>query len=288
MTNKNNRGWTAMNEGMYDPAEDALRRQEADEKYGFGRLTDDTIPVLGGLRSKLDEMVRDGNSDVLAVMEENGIDDSRVPRTIYLATGQAAKIHGDVDGWHVVAVIDGQELVFTNPDRDTCMAQASAYADRNHEPRDLSRSERLHIARLAQAKNIKEALIEYLKCRLGNADLDSPEADVRYQHIYNSAAFEVWMFAENSYVRNPQFEQLIWQVAEEKPLTYAIIRDLYRAYCTQKPSARPSAETPEAEPTITETDLERLSDAEVAKLRQATLNERGRRIRAFDSTMVVR
>src|SRR5258707_5095896 len=134
MTNKNNRGWTAMNEGMYDPNEEALRRQESDERYGFGRLTDDTIPVLGGLRSKLDEMVRDGNSEVLALMEENGIADIRVPRTFYMATGQAAKIYGDADGWHVVAVMDGQELVFTNPHRDTCMAQAPPYADRNHEP----------------------------------------------------------------------------------------------------------------------------------------------------------
>src|SRR6266403_4188219 len=103
MTNKmNNRGWALLNEGQFDRDEDARRRAEADEKYGFGRLTDDSIPVLGGLRTKLEELAASGNREVIAVLEENGIDDPRVPKQFYLSDGQPATIYADAEGWHAV------------------------------------------------------------------------------------------------------------------------------------------------------------------------------------------
>src|SRR6266403_5177202 len=103
MTNKmNNRGWALLNEGQFDRDEDARRRAEADEKYGFGRLTDDTIPVQGGLRTKLEELAASGNREVLAVLEQNGIADPRLPRSFFLSTGQEASIYCDTEGWHSV------------------------------------------------------------------------------------------------------------------------------------------------------------------------------------------
>lgn len=272
----NNSPWAAdPNFAPYDANEHALELEKRDL---FNRLTDDTIPVKGGLLTRLQELAAAGNPEVLAVLEEHGVDDPRVPKTFFCGS-TPGKIFAHENGWTAVITDEnGLERRFSNSDRDACMMQVSAYVDRARQPRLLSEPERIRICRLAQARKIQEAIVEYLKCRLGNADLDSPEADVRYRHVYNQAAFDVWRYSENTYVRNPQFEQLLGQVAEEKPLTFRLIADLYRSYCTQKPNTRPAPENLETEPVVSDEDLERLSDSEIAALHLGVAQNRARNV----------
>ena len=92
---------------------------------------------------------------------------------------------------------------------------------------------------------------------------------------------------------SPEFDDLLDRAASVKPLTINVIDALFDKYEDQRAeaarSSRRAAQTvvrePDAEQPVTEVDLEKLSDAEIAKLRTGALLERGRRIREFDRSI---
>jgi|ERR1700730_14740755 len=267
----------------------------------FNRLTDDSIPVRGGLRTKLQELAASGNAEVIAVLEENGIDDPRQHRAFFLSTGQEASIYFDTEGWHSVAVIDGKEHKFTSPDRDTAMLLAEQYAAKNRAPRELTPTEQLRVARLAQSGEIAEAASLYVALRLDGKDRRSEREileDPKYKSLLNTTAITIWKFSRQDYLPDPEFEELLDRAAAIKPLSVRIVDCLYDKYLdtkaeTARATRRPTQPaTPENKPVPSQeelaVELEQLSDAELAKLKTATMRHRGHLVRRFDESMAGR
>jgi hypothetical protein len=301
MTNKNNGGWNSLNEDKFDQDENSRRVMESDEKLGFGRLTDDTFPVLGGLRTRLEELAARGDREVIAVLEENGIDDPRVPKRFFLSDGQPATIYSDADGWHSVIEIGGQQLKFTSPDRDRSMLLAEEAASKDRAPRELTPTEQLRVARLAQSGEIAEAASLYVALRLDGKDRRSEREileDPKYKSLLNTTAITIWKFSRQDYLPDPEFEELVDRASAIKPLSVRIVDCLYDKYLdtkaeTARATRRPTqAATPEKKPVPSQeelaVELEQLSDVEIAKLKSATMRHRGHLVRRFDESMAGR
>ena len=283
MSTKNNGGWNSLNEDKFNQFETSCRRVEADEKHGFGRLTDDCASIH--LKSDLLKLAASDSPDAVAMLREAGIESPHAHRPFHLSDGTVGEIFADANGtWHARVTIAGETLDFAGEDRDGVMMSAERYARKNREPRALSESERYRIAALAQA-NISQAIIEYLRCRLGEEALQSDDRDPRHLHVYDQCAYDIFCWYENSYIPDPAFEQLLAQVAAKKPLNVKMVQVLYNKYMKEKItlSARQAPhEAQESEPVVTDQDLERLSDSEVAALHLGVARNRAREVARLD------
>jgi hypothetical protein len=281
----------------FSPWDESGHARDLEQNDQFNRLTDDTILVRGGLRTRLEELAASGNREVIAVLEENGVDDPRIPKTFYLSDGQAATIYGDSEGWHSVLVIDGQQHRFTAPERDRVMFLAEEASAKHRQARSLTESELIRVARLTQAGETIEAIELFVALSLDGKDRRSEREileDPKYKHLLNTAATTIWKFSRQDYVPDDEFEALLQRAASIKPLTLRIIDALYDKYQDQKSEAArakrhaapPAA--PETEPIVTEEDLDRLSDDGVAKLHSAIVKNRARHVSRIDRTTLGR
>jgi hypothetical protein len=289
------------NTGKNDPFEawnENAHARDLEQNDQFNRLTDDTIPIRGGLRTKLEELAASGTREVTAILKENGIDDPRIHRTFYLSNGEAGIYFADDAGWHAQIQQDGQTLTFTASTKDDCMAAAERHANRLRGPRELTPAERLKVARIAQSGDTAEAASLDVALRLDRMPPRSAEevlTDPALASMLNEVAVEIFRFTRPEYIFDQSFEDTLAKAGEIRPLTVNNVDFLFDRW--QEQSSRSTrraiqADTSENQPEPTQEDiiaeLESLPDSALDKLRTQTQRHRAQLVRKFDTDVLGR
>jgi hypothetical protein len=274
------------------------RSKEIERTDVFNRLTDDAIPVLGGLRTKLEELANTDNAEVIAALAEHGVMSPRVPQPFHLSNGQKATVWADDSGWHSAAIFDGQQVNFTADSRDGAMMLSEKYLQQNHAPHfnELTEGQRLNIARLAQNGDWQSALGTYLYFVLGDEVTDMHPEEIasnpKFVPVMNQAVYFVFRHVTNGYVPTPEAEVSLAKFAGDRPLTMSLCSAWWLTYLDdigQRRAAQADAPENERQPAPTPEEiqqgLESLSDEQLNKLHLQTLQHRGHAIRRFDERM---
>jgi hypothetical protein len=294
MTNKNtNDPWA--------PWDQNAHAKDMEQHDQFNRLTDDAIPVLGGLRTKLQELVAT-NNEAQEVLAREGIELPTIAKQFRLSQGEIGTIVADSKGlWTASIVVDGQTLTFQSEDRDSAMMAVERYLEKNRGPRDLTASEALRVARLAQSGASAQAIELYVDLRLNGKDHRNAEdilTDPALVGLLNDAARFVWSYTRPDYVPARAFDQLLDEISATRVLTVNSVDILFdrfqeqQAAAARAPRRAAQADAPESEhiPTRAEVqnELENLPDGAIDKLRRETMRHRGQIVRQFDETVLGR
>jgi hypothetical protein len=290
---------------MYNADEHNQKLAEQDEKWGMGRLSDDTIQNPGGLRSELLKLAATSR-DAQEVLAAEGIELPTVPKKFRLSQSEIGTIVADTKGlWTASIVVDGQTLTFQSEDRDFAMMSAERYLEKNRGPRDLTSSEALKVARLAQSGESAQAIELYVALRLNGKDHRSAEdilTDPALTGLLNDAARYVWSYTRPDWSPSPAFDELLDRISATRVMTVNSIDILFDRFQEQqagaarapRQAAPQAAATPEnaRQPAQSaeeiQNELEHLDDAALEKLRMQTLKHRGNAIRRFDQRMGAR
>lgn len=252
----------------------------------FNRLCDDCHPVPGGFRSELEKLANSDNKEVIAALAEHNISSPRVPQRFYLSNGQEAVVWADDSGFHSAAIFNGEQINFSAATRDEVLMLPERYLQQKSGPHfnELTDDQRLNIVRLAQNGDWQTALGSYLYFVLGDeVTTQHPEqiaSNPKWLPAMNSGVYFVWRHMNNSYFASAETEAALSQFAGDRPLTIALCNAWWLAYQDDIGQRRADqADAPETDPLVTQDDLERLSDRDLAKLRTAALQMRARRVR---------
>jgi len=285
----------------WEPWDQNAHARDLEQTDVFNRLTDDAIPVRGGLRTKLEELANTDHPEVAQVLADAGIKNPRIPRRFYLSDGKEGTVFADDAGFHAQIVIDGQTLTFTADNKDDAMAAAERHANSLRGPRELTESELLRVARLAQSGQSAAACDLYVRLRLdGEAQRSDEEilTDPKLTSLLNTAAITIWRYTRPDYVLDQEFEGIVAQAAEIRPLTVNNVDFLFdrfqeerseRGRATRRSTqvAPPENELVPSQAEV-QNELENLSDVELEKLRLKTMHHRGDLVRKFNADVLGR
>jgi hypothetical protein len=300
-SNKKSSGWN-INEDKFDPDEHSRQVTARDEAWGMGRISDDTVRTPGGLRKQLEDLANSNTAEVNEILAEHGITNSRVPVRFFLSDQTPCVVYLDDSGWRATAYTREGEVQFTAATRDGVMLLAEQSCSTHKQPRALNDQERLRVARLVLSGATPAAVELYVELSLDTMPHRSAEEvlnDPALVPVLNSGARFVWTISRRDYSGDDEFEVLLDKVSSTKPMNLYSIDCLYDRFLDEKAAAarstRPPAPVAEPEterqpaptPEEIEAALQRMSDAELGKLRLRTLQHRGHAIRKFDERMGV-
>ena len=296
-SNKKSNGWS-INQDKFDADEHNRQIAARDESWGMGRLSDDTFQNAGGLRSKLEELVNSNNSEVNAVLAENGIENPRTPKWFFLSDKTPCVVYLDDSGWRATAYTREGEVQYTGATREGVMLLAEASSSTHKTPRQLTAEERLRVARLAQGGESAQAIELYVALRLDKMPRKSAREileDPTLTEVTNSAAVFVFSCVRPDYVQSKEFDALLDRAAAARPLTVNNIDFLWDRWVdtaaarSSQQAALPAESGTERQPAPTaesiQASLETLTDEQIEKLRTQALRHRGHAIRRFDERM---
>jgi hypothetical protein len=288
MNNKLNNPWGEPNADKFNFDEHA-RNQDANDPFG-NRLVDN---VPGSLERNLLQLAATSD-EAQDVLRENGIELPTVAKQFRMSHGEIGTIVADAKGlWRATIVVDGQTLTFQSEQRDSAMMGAERYLETNRGPRELTETEKLRVARIAQSGDSAEAASLYVALRLDRMAPRSAEAvltDPTLTWLLNEAAVTIWRYTRPDYVFDQAFEEIVARAAEMKPLSVNNVDFLFdRFQESQRGGAIPrsiQAASPENEvvPSQAEVqnELENLNDVELSQIRMKTLRHRAELVRRFD------
>ncbi len=290
-TNKNNGGWGIPNADKFNFDIHSRQLEKNDEQQGLSRLVDDGS--VGNLRRNLLQLAATSD-EAQDVLRENGIELPTVAKQFRLSHGETGTIVANAQGlWTATIVADGETRSFLSENRDSAMMLAERHLEKNRGPRELTQGELLRVMRLGQSGESANAIELYVALALNDSPQNHKDAqaildDPSLTSLLNSAARFVWSCSRSDYIPDEEFEKLLDQVSASRALTIHSVDSIYDRYLEEKaqairhPRRAVQPDAPESEPVVTQGDLERLSDSEIDKLRQAALLERGRRVKQFD------
>ena len=270
----------------FSPWDQDQHARDLEKGDAFNRLCDDCHPVPGGFRSELEKLANTDHPEVIAALAEHNIVSPRVPVRFFLSNNQAAVVWADDAGWHSAAVFNGEQINFSAATRDEVLMLPERYLQQNSGPhfKEITEAQKLNVVRLAQNGDPLTALGTYLYFRIGdeatNMHPDEIASNPAFLPVMNEAVYFVWRHVNNAYVPTPEAEAALAKFAGDRPLTLALCNAWFLAYQDEIGQRRADqADAPETEPLVTQDDLERLSDRDLAKLRTAALQMRARRVR---------
>jgi hypothetical protein len=279
----------------FEPYDQDTHARDLEQTDVFNVMTNDAPP--GGLRQKLAELVAT-NADAQQAVLESGGSLPTVAKNFHVSSGETGVIVCDSKGvWRATITLNGEPLSFTSESRDEAMMACERYLEKNRGPRDLTPEEELLVKRVALAGESANAAQLYCELRLSNMKHRSEQeilTDPSLVGVLNDGARFVWSCTRPDYIPSAEFDELLDRVSATRVLNINIVDILYdrftdhQAAAARAPRRAVQAAAPESEPVVTQDDLERLSTTEIAKLRQAALLERGRRVRKFDQEVLGR
>ena len=164
-----------------------------------------------------------------------------------------------------------------------------------NQPRNLTDTEKLHVEQMAANGLILEALVEYVKARVGEDVADQvtfnlidPAAfasDPANRPIFEESAWFVWQAARPEFSPTPERIARMKEHIAGRFVTIALLDAAWRAVQTAEKDALRSgllngpAESSENVQRSEEMNFDNLSDEEIARLKTATLHEYARQQR---------
>ena len=277
----------------FQPWDQNAHARDLEKTDQFNRLVHEHEVNPGGLRSRLEQLAASDSPDAVAMLREAGFESPHAHRLFHLSDGTVGEVFADQNGtWHARVNIAGKTLDFAGEDRDGVMMSAERHAQKNRGPRELTETEALRVARLAQSGQSAAACDLYVRLRLdGEAQRSDEEilTDPKLASLLNSAAITIWRYTRPDYVLDQEFEDIVARAAEIRPLTVNNVDYLFDRF--QESHAARAARRPaqtdipqnELEPAQADVqaELETLSDSALEKLRTQTLRHRGHLIRQF-------
>lgn len=216
------------------------------------------------------------DAEVTGALQRAGVEDLTNSKSFFLASGEKATVYLKGGIWRVTRYSEdgSQETVKTTAEtREAAQLQAAKYfAKKTVTIRPLTPEEELYIIRLCHLGRIEDALHNYLFYRCGEVDHD-PVDDPRYVEVSNDC---VWLLFEHS---TPSFDEnaRAWmeqRLANRKVLNLQLLRVAFREYEIERAKADRVSLLPRTQPAPEpEINIEDLSDAEIAELKEKTLLE---------------
>jgi len=284
----------------FAPWDQDAHARELETTDVFNRLVDEGHP--GDLGRKLEQLAASDNPSAVAMLREAGIESPRTPHIFHLSDGSTGKVFADANGlWTATIRVGGKTLTFQSGDRDSAMMTAECHMENNRGPRELTESELLRVARLAQSGQSAAACDLYVRLRLdGEAQRSDEEilTDPKLTSLLNTAAITIWRYTRPDYVLDQEFEGIVAQAAAIRPLTVNNVDFLFDRFQEERSErGRATRRSTQAAPPENElvpsqaevqNELENLSDVELEKLRLKTMHHRGDLVRKFNADVLGR
>jgi hypothetical protein len=279
-------GWQGLNDDKYNADERNRQIAERDERLGFGQICNDGSTTPGGLRVELAKLVATSKEAQQIVLDSGG-ELPTVPKEFRLSQGEIGTVVADEQGqWTASVTSNGQTFAFRSESRDAALMACERALEKARGPqfKELTEGQRLNIIRLCQNHDVLTALGSYLFFVLGDVVTDKHPDEIastpEFLPVMNQAVYFCWRHANNAYHATPEAEASLAKFAGDRPLTLGLCNAWFLAYEESTEQRRAAqADAPETEPFVTQDDLERLSDTDLAKLRTAALQMRARRVR---------
>jgi hypothetical protein len=255
-------------------------------------LSDTSDPFLTGddvhlveehrntLRQGLLKLANSRDGEIAQHLRAAGIEDATASKSFFISSGEKATAYLKDGIWCVTCFHeDGtQETVKTTAEtREAAQTQAAQYfARKTPATRPLTESEELYVTRLAQLGKIEDALMNYVFCRIGEQDRPIFD-DPRFTSICNEAVWVVFIAANPRYTEaaRPFMEDFL---SGRDILNIPLLKAAFEAYETEHARAGLSLlpRNQVTEPTPEEINLEDLSDADIAQLKDSVTREYAR------------
>jgi hypothetical protein len=250
------------------------------QSKGFGSLA---------LRRGIEELA-ERDPEVQRVLREHGVEDLQRPRS-FNTPGWKGEMRFDRNAWHfTVKSEEGEQKRFkiAVTDPETAQIQAARYLDRNRvNIRALSKEEELYVARLAGMGKREDAVMNFLAYSVPDFHGTDISTDPKYAEVCNQCAWFVFLHGTPQFQDSNEAREFMTAYIGSRPVTVELLQYAFAAYQEhQKKQERGlifdqienHENTSESEPTYE--NLDALSDEEISRLRQQTLRERAKNIRA--------
>jgi hypothetical protein len=247
---------------------------------GFGSLA---------LRRGIEELA-EHDVEVQQVLREHGVVDEQRPRS-FKTPGWKGEMRFDRGAWHFsVQSEEGEQKRFkiAVTDHDAAQIQAARYLGKNRvQIRALSKDEELYVARLAGMGKRSDAIMNYLAFAAPDFRGTDISTDPKYAEVCNACAWFVFLHSTPQFQDSAETREFMTAYVGSRPVTVELLQFAFEAYReNEKRSERGllfeqienHENTSDSEPTYE--NLDALSDEEISRLRQQTLRERAKNIRA--------